>query len=61
MLIRWFKGLAMDDAVWVPTLFTKNRQRLIEHVAVVELFKQLVAQDDQCALLSGEHSALKAP
>jgi transposase len=26
MLFRWFVGLAMDDAVWVPTVFTKNRQ-----------------------------------
>ena len=26
---RWFVGLAMDDAVWVPTVFTKNRDRLL--------------------------------
>ncbi|MDO8302575.1 MAG: transposase, partial [Sedimentisphaerales bacterium] len=25
LLYRWFIGLAMDDAVWVPTVFTKNR------------------------------------
>lgn len=25
LLFRWFIGLAMDDAVWVPTVFTKNR------------------------------------
>ena len=35
MLIRWFIGLAMVDAVWVPTVFTKHPQRLIEHDAVV--------------------------
>lgn len=28
----------MDDAVWVPTVFPKNRERLIEHDAVIELF-----------------------
>ncbi len=55
MLFRWFVGLAMDDAVWVPTVFTKNRQRLIEHDAVVELFNQIVAQADERQLLSGEH------
>jgi transposase len=55
MLFRWFVGLAMDDAVWVPTVFTKNRQRLIEHDAVVELFNQIVAQADEQDLLSGEH------
>jgi hypothetical protein len=27
MLYRWFIGLAMDDSVWVPTVFTKNRER----------------------------------
>ena len=33
MLFRWFIGLAMDDAEWVPTVFSKNRQRLIEQDA----------------------------
>ena len=55
MLFRWFVGLAMDDAVWVPTVFSKNRQRLIEHDAVLELFNQIVTQADERQLLSGEH------
>ncbi len=25
LLFRWFVGLAMDDELWVPTTFTKNR------------------------------------
>lgn len=53
MLFRLFVGLAMDDAVWVPTVFSKNRQRLIEHDAVLELFIQIVAQADERKLLSG--------
>ena len=28
LLYRWFIGLAMEDALWVPTVFTKNRERL---------------------------------
>ncbi len=28
LLFRWFIGLSMGDAVWVPTIFTKNRERL---------------------------------
>ena len=28
LLFRWFVGLNMDDPVWDPTVFTKNRQRL---------------------------------
>ena len=55
LLFRWFIGLSMDDSVWVPTVFTKNRERLIEHDAVVELFNQIVAQADERQLLSGEH------
>ena len=30
LLYRWFVGLGMDDPVWVPTTFTKNRDRLLE-------------------------------
>ena len=42
LLFRWFIGLAMDDAVWVPTVFTKNRERLIAHDAVIELFNHVL-------------------
>src|SRR5512142_854763 len=30
LLFRWFVGLNMDDAVWDATVFTKNRQRLLD-------------------------------
>ena len=30
ILFRWFVGLTMDDAVWAPTVFTKNRDRRAE-------------------------------
>lgn len=40
LLFRWFVGLAMDDAVWVPTVFSKNRDRLIEHDVIVALFNE---------------------
>ena len=29
LLFRWFVGLSMDDPVWHPTTFTKNRDRLL--------------------------------
>src|SRR3984893_9953517 len=29
LLFRWFVGLNMDDTVWVPTVFSKNRDRLL--------------------------------
>ena len=27
MLFRWFVGMSMDEEMWVPTVFTKNRDR----------------------------------
>src|SRR5580692_2057104 len=30
LLFRWFVGMNMDEAVWVPTVFSKNRDRLME-------------------------------
>ena len=55
LLFRWFVGLSMDDAVWVPTVFSKNRQRLIEHDVVVALFNEIVTMADARGWLSGEH------
>ena len=34
LLFRWFVGLAIEDAVWNHSVFSKNRDRLIEHDAV---------------------------
>lgn len=55
LLFRWFIGLSMDDAVWVPTVFTKNRERLIKHDAVIKFFNEVVAIAQERDLLSGEH------
>lgn len=55
LLFRWFIGLSMEDSVWVPTVFSKNRQRLIEHDAVVAFFNEVLKQADQRNWLSKEH------
>ncbi|MFM2274725.1 MAG: hypothetical protein RL211_597 [Pseudomonadota bacterium] len=55
LLFRWFIGLSMDDKVWVPTVFTKNRERLIEHDAVIQLFNEVLAIANQNEWLCGEH------
>ena len=55
LLYRWFIGLAMEEAVWVPTVFTKNRERLLAHDAVIELFNHVVQSADEHGWLSGEH------
>ncbi|HEX5217403.1 MAG TPA: transposase, partial [Vicinamibacterales bacterium] len=38
LLFRWFVGLAMDDAVWTPTTFTKNRDRLLSGEVAAAFF-----------------------
>jgi len=55
LLFRWFIGLSMDDAVWVPTVFSKNRDRLIKHEAVTVFFREVLAQAERKNWLSGEH------
>ena len=55
LLYRWFIGLAMEDAVWVPTVFSKNRERLLAHDAVIELFNHVLQSADKQGWLSGEH------
>ena len=55
LLYRWFIGLSMDDTVWVPTVFTKNRERMIEHDAVVAFFNEVLKQADKKKWLSKEH------
>jgi transposase len=30
LLFRWFVGLSVDEPVWDPTVFSKNRDRLLQ-------------------------------
>lgn len=55
LLFRWFIGLSMDDAVWVPTVFSKNRERLIAHDAVLAVFNEVLVIAQSNGWLSGEH------
>ncbi len=55
LLFRWFVGLSIDDAVWNHSVFSKNRDRLIEHDAVTDLFNATVQMADKRGLLSREH------
>jgi transposase len=55
LLFRWFVGLAIEDTVWNHSVFSKNRDRLIEHDAVTELFNATVEMATKKGLLSGEH------
>ena len=53
LLFRWCIGLPMDDEVWVPAVFSKNRDRLIKHDVVVALFNESVEMVDAKGWLSG--------
>lgn len=55
MLFRWFVDLSMDDTVWVPTVFTKNRDRLADHDAIIAFFNEVVTMAAEKGWLSGEH------
>lgn len=55
LLFRWFVGLSMDDAVWVPTTFSKNRERLLKDQVITEFFQRVVAHAGVKGLLSDEH------
>jgi transposase len=55
LLFRWFVGLGMDDAVWVPTTFTKNRDRLLDGDIAQAFFETVLIHADTERLLSDEH------
>src|SRR5579859_5029650 len=55
MLFRWFIGLNLDDEVWDATVFTKNRDRLLEADVAKEFLAHVVEQARAKALTSDEH------
>jgi transposase len=55
LLFRWFVGLNMDERVWVPTVFTKNRDRLLESDIAEKFFAAVLEQARASNLLSDEH------
>ena len=55
LLFRWFVGLNMDDPIWDVTVFTKNRDRLLEGDVARAFFEQVLAQARAENLLSDEH------
>jgi transposase len=55
VLYRWFIGLNLDDRVWSPTTFTKNRDRLLRGDIAGAFFAAVLRQADAAGLLSDEH------
>ena len=55
LLFRWFVGLPMDAAVWHPTVFTHNRDRLLETDVAREFLGALLALPRVKTLISSDH------
>src|ERR1044072_3051923 len=61
LLFRWFVGLTMDDPIWAPTVFSKNRDRLLEGDIARESFNQVVEVARRRGLLSDDDFTLPPP
>jgi transposase len=55
ILFRWFIGLGLDDAIWSPTTFSKNRDRLLAGDVAAAFFDAVIGQARQAGVLSDEH------
>jgi transposase len=53
LLFRWFVGMDMDEPIWAPTVFTKNRDRLLNQEIVRSFFRRVVER--AAGLMSDEH------
>ena len=53
LLYRWFVGLGVDEPVWVPTVFTKNRERLLEVEVAHKFLAELLNHKEVRGLLVG--------
>ena len=55
LLFRWFVGMSIDEPVWVPTVFTKNRDRLLTTDMSQKLMTAILAHEKVAPLLSDDH------
>ncbi len=55
LLFRWFVGLSVDEPVWVPTVFSKNRERMLEGDIAAAFMDAVLNQGEVKVLLSAEH------
>ena len=55
LLFRWFVGLGIDDPVWDPSTFSKNRDRLLDGDIAAGFLTALLALQRVRRLLSHEH------
>ena len=54
-MFRWFVGLPIDAAIWHPTVFSHNRDRLMAADVAQEFLAALMGLAQVKALLSDDH------
>jgi transposase len=55
LMFRWFVGLGIDDPVWDHSVYSKNRDRLLEADIARLFLKGIIEHPEVSPLLSGEH------
>jgi transposase len=55
LLFRWFVGIGVDDAAWDHSVFSKNRDRLLEGDIAAKFLNAVLAQPRVKRLLSTDH------
>lgn len=55
LLYRWFLDMDMLENAFAPTVFTKNRDRLLQHEVAAQFFDAVVGQAQEGNLMSSEH------
>jgi IS5 family transposase len=55
LLFRWFAGLGVDDAAWDHSVFSKNRDRLLEGDIAAKFMRAVLEQPKVKQLLSTDH------
>ena len=55
LLFRWFVGIGVDDAAWDHSVFSKNRDRLLEGDIAAKFLAAVLAQPKVKKLLSTDH------
>jgi len=53
LLFRWFVGMDMDEPIWAPTVFSKNRDRLLNQEIARSFFRRVLERATD--LMSDEH------
>ncbi len=53
LLFRWFVGMDMDEPIWAPTVFSKNRDRLLNHEIARSFLRRVIERAQ--GLMSDEH------